>query len=649
MTTLDRIHAAAQAGQLMASTAENLAAFLAVPLPAWATQSIDELVARAAWGELNDRFYRFLEFGTGGMRGRTIGVVTAAAETGTLSATGSPEHAAIGSNVLNDFTLIRAVVGLYRYTQKYLAARGVTAKPKLAIAYDVRHFSRHFCELGASTWARLGGEAYIFDGPRPTPQLSYTVRLLKAHAGVVITASHNPPHDNGFKAYFDDGGQVVPPHDKGIVAEVNAVPLGELGAFLDKNLANVTTLGRDADDAYLAVAAKAVIDPAVFRQTKLKVVFTNIHGTGAVHSVPLLIHAGCDVTPVPEQLEGDARFPTVKSPNPENAEALSRAVALADRISADVVVATDPDADRMGVAVRNRSGKMELLTGNQIGALLADYRLAKFKELGWIPRVGSQQVAIVNTFVTTQLQEAIGRGHGVKVVKTLTGFKWIAAKIRGYEEKLCAAMGPGFDYEGTPFEQRVQLLQQHSTFYAFGTEESYGYLPNDYVRDKDGNSACLMFAEVCAWVKSRGVTVPEYLDEIFLKYGFYLEGVINIYYEGASGNAKIKRILETYRANPPKAFGDVTVTQFQDFGREKIYDADHELIPSQDLYLVTLSNGYSFAARGSGTEPKMKFYLFASEKVAGVGDLAAVKDRVRATLAGLNKLIEADARARAEG
>ena len=649
MTTLARIQTAAKAGQLMASTAENLATFLSAQLPAWALASIDELVAREAWGELNDRFYRFLEFGTGGMRGRTIGVVPAAAETGTLSATGSPEHAAIGSNVLNDFTLIRAVVGLYRYTRKYQDSRGHRAPAKLVIAYDVRHFSRHFCELAASTWARLGGEAFIFDGPRPTPQLSFAVRQLKAHAGVVITASHNPPHDNGFKAYFDDGGQVVPPHDTGIVAEVNAVPLGELGPFLEKNFANVTTLGRDADDAYLAVAAKAAIDPAVFRRTKLKVVFTNIHGTGAVHSVPLLIHAGCDVTPVPEQLEFDARFPTVKSPNPENAEALSRAVALADGIGADVVVATDPDADRMGVAVRNRSGQMDLLTGNQIGALLADYRLAKYKELGWIPREGSQRVAIINTFVTTQLQDAIGRGHGVKVIKTLTGFKWIAAKIRVYEEQLRRAMGPGFDYEATPFAERAKLLQQHSTFYAFGTEESYGYLPNDFLRDKDGNSACLMFAEVCAWVKSRGLTVPEYLDEIFLRYGFYLEGVINIYYEGASGNAKIKRILESYRANPPKAFGDVTVTQFQDFGREKIYDADQELIPSQDLYVVTLSNGYSFAARGSGTEPKMKFYLFAGEKVAGAADLAAVKERVRATLGGLNKLIEADAKVRAEG
>ncbi len=648
MTTLDRITAAAKAGHLLPTAAENIAAFLAAKFPAWAAQSIDELVTQGAWGELNDRFYRYLEFGTGGMRGRTIGVVATRAETGTLSSSGSPEHAAIGSNMLNDFTLIRAVIGLHRYTAKFLAQKNVTVKPRLVIAHDVRHFARHFSDLAASTWAQLGGEAFVFDGPRPTPQLSYSVRWLKAHAGIVITASHNPPHDNGFKAYFDDGAQVVPPHDKGIVGDVNNVPLSELGKFLVPKLNGVTTLGRDADAAYLAVAAKAALDPAVFRKTKLRVVFTNIHGTGAVHSLPLLKEAGCDVMPVPEQLAGDARFPTVKSPNPENAEALARAVALAERESADVVLATDPDADRMGCAVRNRAGKLELLTGNQIGALLAEYRLAKYKELGWIPREGSLRAAIVKTFVTTQLQDAIGRGHGVKVINTLTGFKWIAAKMRGYEDKLVRAMGAGFDYEATPFEQRAKLLQQHSTFYVFGTEESYGYLPNDYLRDKDGNSACLMFAELCAWVKSRGLTVPEYLDEIYLRYGFYLEGVINIYYEGASGSAKIKKILESYRTNPPRAFGDVGVAKFQDFGREKIFDADGEQIPAQDLYLVTLANGYSFAARGSGTEPKMKFYLFANERVASAAELPAVKARVRATLDGLNKLIDADAKTRAE-
>ncbi|PTX91178.1 phospho-sugar mutase [Opitutus sp. ER46] len=649
MTTHDRISTAGRAGQLLPGAVENLHAFLGAKLPRWAEASIEELVAAEAWPELNDRFYRYLEFGTGGMRGRTIGARPASAETGQVDAKGSPEHAAIGSNMLNDFTLIRATIGLFRYTRAHLERQGSKVAPRLVIAHDVRHFSRRFCELAASTWTQLGGQAWIFDGPRPTPQLSFSVRWLKAHTGVVITASHNPSHDNGFKAYFDDGAQVVPPHDRGIVQEVNAVPLAELGAFLNVKLDGVTTLGRDADDAYLAVAAQAALDPEVFRKTKLSVVFTNIHGTGAVHSLPLLLHAGCTVNPVSEQLDFDARFPTVKSPNPENAAALARAVALAEKNGADVVLATDPDADRMGCAVRTRDGRMELLTGNQIGALLAEYRLMKYKELGWIPRDGSRHVAIIKTFVTTQLQDAVGRGHGVKVINTLTGFKWIAAKMRGYEDKLRAAMGPDFDYDATPFRERARLLQLHSTFYAFGTEESYGYLPNDFLRDKDGNSACLMFAEVCAWVKGRGLTVPEYLDELYVRYGFFLEGVINIYYEGASGSAKIKRILETYRSQPPKTFGDVGVTRFQDFGRETIIDADGEKVPAQDLYFVTLANGYSFAARGSGTEPKMKFYIFAQENVSSVAELPAVKARVRATLDQLNHAIEADARARAEG
>ncbi len=648
MTIPDRLAAAVQSGRLLSSAADNVRSFLQAGLPESARASIGELVDAEAWSELNDRFYRFLEFGTGGMRGRTIGVRPTAAELGGTPG-GSPAHAAVGSNVLNDFTLVRATIGLHRYTVRHLAATGQRGPARLVIAHDVRHFSRHFSNLAAATWIRLGGEAWVFDGPRPTPQLSFSVRWLRAHAGVVITASHNPPHDNGFKAYFDDGGQVVPPHDAGIVAEVNGVPLGELAAYLDPACPGVRVLGAEADAAYRAVAARAVLDPAVCARAGLKVVFTNIHGTGAIHSVPLLEAAGCVVTPVPEQLAPDAGFPTVKSPNPENAEALARGVALARANGADVVLATDPDCDRMGCAVRNRAGELELLTGNQIGALLTEYRLVKYKELGLLPAAGTSRAATIKTFVTTRLQDAIGAGHGVKVINTLTGFKWIAAKLRRYEDQLRRALGPGFDYEAADLPARARLLQEHSTFYVFGTEESYGYLPNDYVRDKDGNSACLMFAELCAWVKARGLTVPEYLDELFLRYGFYLEGVINLYYEGASGNARIRRILESYRSRPPVAFGDVPVTRFQDFGRERIVDPDGEVIPAQDLYVVTLGNGYSFAARGSGTEPKMKFNLFAQETVAPAADLPATKARVRATLDELSRRIETDARARAEG
>jgi phosphoglucomutase len=649
MTHSDQLQSAVLSGQLMPSSTANVAAFLDAGLPDWAQASIEELLTKRRWGELNDRFYRELEFGTGGIRGRTIGAIATAAETGTPGQFGCPEHAAVGSNMLNDFTLGRAVIGLFRYTQGYLVGRGQAAAPRLVIAHDVRFYSRHFCELAASIWARLGGEAFIFDGPRPTPQLSFTVRSIGAHAGVVITASHNPPHDNGFKAYFGDGGQVIPPHDAGIVAKVAEVPLSAVPEFLHKDLGRVSTLGREADDAYMDVAASAIVDKSVLRNARMKVVYTNIHGTGAVHAVPLLVHAGCYVIQVLEQMAFDPRFPTVKSPNPENAEALSMAIATADRRECGVVMATDPDCDRMGVAVRGRSGAMELLTGNQIGSLIAEYRLRKYKEIGLLPQKGSPNACIIKTFVTTRLQDAIGEGHGVKVIETLTGFKWIAAKIGAYEERLKAAMGPLFEYDRTPLAERARLLMRHSTFFVFGTEESYGYLPNDHVRDKDGNAACLMFSELCAWVAGQGLTVPEYLDQLYLKYGFYLEDTINIYYEGASGSAKIKRILETYRTSRPAAFGGVRVTGFQDFGRERILDADGEEIPKQDLYVATLSNGYRFAARGSGTEPKMKFYLFASDKAADAAALAGVKKSIRAELDDLKALIEADARARAGG
>ncbi len=652
MTTLQKISAASTAGHLLPAASKNLSDWLQAGLPDWFAASVDELLSQQAWGEINDRFYRYLEFGTGGMRGRTIGVIATSVERGTATGeAASPAHAAAGCNVLNDFTLIRAVVGLYRHVRRYLDDQGRSERAKLVIAHDVRHFSRHFSELAASTWIRLGGDACLFDGPRSTPQLSFSVRWLKAHCGVVITASHNPPHDNGFKAYFDDGAQVVPPHDQAIVKEVNAVPLGELARFLDRNLDGLITLGREADDAYLAVAAQAALDPAICRQAKLKVAFTNIHGTGGVASVPLLLHAGCSLHEVREQVAFDPRFPTVKSPNPENAEALSMAVKLAEKEQLDLVMATDPDADRMGCAVRDRDGRMQLLTGNQIGALLADYRLTKYKERGWVSAAGSDRVAIIKTFVTTPLQDAIGRSHGVKVINTLTGFKWIAAKLRGYEETLQSALrangGAGIDYDATPMEERAKLLQTHSTFYAFGCEESYGYLPDDQVRDKDGNAACLMFAELCAWVKSRGMTVPEQLDQLYLRHGFFLEGTVNIYYEGASGAAKIRRILDTYRSEPPAAFGDIRVSRFEDFGRMDIRDADGELIPKQDLYFVTLDNGFSFAARGSGTEPKIKFYVFASAPVGDAAALAGVKERVRSELERVKGLIEADARTRA--
>ncbi len=650
---LSRIEAACADGRLLASAAENLRAWVeSGVLPEWALASLTELVDTGAFEELNNRFYRYLEFGTGGMRGRTIGAVTTAAETGTPGPLETPAHPSVGSNLLNEFTIIRATIGLFRYTKQYLAAAHRFQPPRIVIAHDVRHFSRIFCELAASTWTRLGGNAFIFDGPRSTPQLSFSVRRLKAHCGVVITASHNPPHDNGFKAYFEDGGQVVPPHDSGIIAEVNQVPLADTAAHLPIDLNRVTTLPAAADEAYHRALEQVVIDPKLFKDSKLKVVFTPIHGVGGVATMPMLEHFGIKHEIVGDQAVHDPRFPTVKSPNPENAEALTKAVELARRKRADIVLATDPDCDRMGVAVRNAQGEMQLLTGNQIGVLLADYRITRMKQLGILPKKRTRSAALVKTFVTSPMQDAVATAQGLKVVNTLTGFKWIGAKLAAYErqlkEKLLAREGIALDYDATPLATRAKLLQKYSTFYVFGGEESYGYLSSDLVRDKDANAACLMFCELAAAAKKRGRTVAEQLDSLFLKYGFYLEGVGQIYYEGATGAAKIARILTTYRENPPKRINGIAVKQFRDFGRQVIKDSDGERIPAQDLYFVYLANGFSYAVRGSGTEPKIKFYLFATAKVKGAKDLPAVKAATKEALATFRDAIEKDAAARAE-
>ena len=392
MNVVETIKAAQNEGHLRASTVDNLKVWLAADyLPAWTVQSITELVEQAQWEELNDRFYQNIAFGTGGIRGRTIGRVTTQVEKGQMSPQGSPEYAAVGSNVLNDFNLVRATIGLYRYVHSYLNENKVLERPKFVIAHDVRHFSRHFCELAASTWTRLGGDAFIFEGPRSTPQLSFSVRELKAHCGAVITASHNPPHDNGFKVYFDDGGQVVSPHAEKIVEQVDGVGLQELPEFLAIDLAHVRTLDASWDSAYQALLEGLVLDAAVVREQAPKVVFSSIHGTGAISSVPALKALGVDVIEVTEQSQFHGGFPTVKSPNPENAEALSLAVEKANAVGADLVLATDPDADRMGVAVRDGAGEMVLLTGNQIGTLLAEYRMSTLKEANVLPEEGRSE------------------------------------------------------------------------------------------------------------------------------------------------------------------------------------------------------------------------------------------------------------------
>ncbi|WOO42143.1 phospho-sugar mutase [Rubellicoccus peritrichatus] len=652
MAITEAIKSAGERGELMETAVINLEQWLNGSfLPEWARKAITELVEAGEWGELNERFYKDMKFGTGGIRGRTIGQTTPPSEQGKSTPEGAPEHPAVGTNVLNDFLVIRATMGLFRHCKQHLADEERYDIPKLVIAHDVRHYSRHFCELSASTWTKLGGLAMIFDGPRATPHLSFAVRHLHCTAGVVITASHNPPHDNGFKAYFSDGAQVVSPHAESIISEVEKVSLEELPQFLEKDLSKVITLPSSVDEAYYEVLEENVLDPDVFEAAHPKFVFTPNHGTGAVSAIPLLEAFNIDIHPVAEQMVQDPRFPTLKSPNPEIASAFDMALAEAEKLEADAVIATDPDADRLGIGARTVEGKMKLYTGNMLGSCLAEYRVSKLKEMGIIPAAGSEHAALIKTFVTTPLQQAIAESHGLKCINTLTGFKWIGEKLNHYqeelEEKLWDEEGIALNYDHTDLSTRVSLLLEYSTYYVFGGEESYGYLASDRVRDKDASGAIIMFCELMCYLKTQGLTLEQYLDGIYLKYGYYAESLLNIYMEGASGSEQIQRIITSYSDNPPTEIDGIAVTNITNFAQDELKDADGKRIPKEKFFFIELANGYSYAVRGSGTEPKIKFYCFAKENVSNEAELGLVKDATTAKVKALQAALEADAHTRA--
>lgn len=649
---LESVQNARESGALLSSSAAAIEEWLSGNfLPEWAVSSLRELVEASEWEELNNRFFQSMTFGTGGIRGRTQSTKVTLSERGNASDGEAPEHAGVGTNLLNDFNIARATIALFRYTKGYLQKEGRGHEiPGLVIAHDVRHFSRHFCELCASIWSQLGGNSFIFDGPRSTPQLSFSVRYLRVHTGVVITASHNPYHDNGFKAYFEDGGQVVSPHAEGIVAEFGKVALDELPPFLKKELGRVVVLGKAPEDAYREVVKRSLIHSGIISEQKPHIVFTPIHGTGAIMSVPVMRECGARVDVVDAQMRMDGNFPTVKSPNPENSEALSMAVAKAREVGADLLIGTDPDCDRMAVAVRNQAGEYEILTGNMTGAILAEYRISQLKAAGLIPSEGSPRAALIKTFVTTPLQDRIAEAHGLKVINTLTGFKYIGDKLQEYQSKLDAAMkaeGFAVDYDRMAPARKRELMLAHSTFYVFGGEESYGYLCTDDVRDKDGNAASLAVLEVAAFLKSQGKTLIDYLDAIYVEHGLFLETLGNVYLEGAAGAQKIRNILTSYREHPPVSIGGVAVSKMTDFGTETLVDADGKEIPKQDFYLVDLANGYRYAVRGSGTEPKIKFYVFGYAPVADSEALVNVKNHTKLEIEAMRKAIEADAMARA--
>lgn len=635
---LAALKSAQSQGQLSAAALANAAGWLeSGALPPAAVESLADLVARGAWAELEDRFYKGIAFGTGGMRGRTVGRVSAANE---LDAAGLPIRAAVGTACLNDINVLRAGLGLWRQVSAQMPA------PRLVVAHDVRHFSRHFAELLASAWVRLGGEAFLFAGARSTPQLSFTVRHLGAQAGVVITASHNPSHDNGFKCCLADGGQVTPPADAAIVEHVGRIGLADVEPFLEKDLAGVQAVPSSAEDAYLARLAGLVVDPDVLARHAPKVVYTNLHGTGDVMVVPALRRVGLEPFVVDEQREHDGRFPTVPSPNPESPAAFALALKHAEEVSADLVLATDPDSDRVGAACPLPGGGFRLLTGNEVAALLTEFRLSSLKDAGILPAAGSESAVVVKSLVTTPLVQAICARHGVRCVETLVGFKWIARKLGRWSRKLADGAGP--DAPALPLRRRAPLALRHSSLFLLGAEESYGYLADDAVRDKDANATVVMLCEFAAVLRSRGRTLLDALDALHLVHGAHHEDLLNLSFEGAEGAACIRRIVSTWRDQPPKEIDGSKVVRVTDYERDEVLDAEGERVPKEEFIMAELADGRRLAVRASGTEPKVKFYAFATAKTEDADALPAARERAKKAALALRGWLETDARKRAQ-
>lgn len=643
----DTLNKAVEAGSVLPSSLDNIKLLLEGSVgesAEVARLSLKELVAAGQWSELNDRFFKTLAFGTGGLRGRTIGSIITKAEQGKGGPNGRPEFPCTGTTSMNYYNLSRAIRGLISYVKTAMSEAGVDRKPRLVIGHDTRHFSRDFAEFCAKVCVELGCDAYLFDAPRSTPQVSFAIREMNADTGIVLTASHNPSHDNGFKAYWNDGGQVVPPHDMGIICDVNALDSEAYEALPTAEQGTLTVLGAEADALYTERLRTLLFRPELFEdnKTRAKVVYSNLHGTGGHIIVPLLKSLGCNVVTVPEQDVQDGRFPTVKSPNPENAAALAMAIELADRIDGEIVIATDPDCDRMGVAVRDSSGKMKLLTGNQIGSLLGWLRCQTMFEKGILTDSTRSHATMVKTLVTTTLQDDIARHFGIGVVNTLTGFKYIAAKLAKYEAAIPADKRGNYR-EKTEEETRALRLE-YSRFFVFGGEESYGYLACDFVRDKDANAAALLFAELAAYAKSIGSSILQLMNKLYYDFGVHLEVGKALEMSGADGAAKIAKLAESYSSNPPTELDGAPVSGVRDYAHDDFYDSEGDLIPKEKMIFVDLEDGRCFAVRPSGTEPKIKYYLY-YKGTPGL-DVSSGMATANESLASLWTDIEKDARAR---
>ncbi|MGL5937116.1 MAG: phospho-sugar mutase [Phocaeicola sp.] len=536
--------------------------------------------------DLIEVFYKDLEFGTGGLRG-IMGV---------------------GSNRMNIYTVGAATQGLSNYLNKNFADK---KQISVVVGYDCRNNSQLFAKISADIFSANGIKVYLFEEMRPTPEISFAIRELGCQSGIVITASHNPKEYNGYKAYWDDGAQVLSPHDNGIIDEVLKVTSAADIKF-EGNPALIEMLGEAMDATYLASVKTVSIDSAVIeRQKDLKIVYTPIHGTGMTLIPRALKEWGFEqVTCVPEQMVKSGDFPTVVSPNPENAEALSMAIDLAKKMDADIVMASDPDADRVGMACKDDKGEWVLINGNQTCLLFLYYIIVNRKAMGKM--VGNEFV--VKTIVTTELIKTIADKNNIEMRDCYTGFKWIAREIR---------------------------LSEGVKQYIGGGEESYGFLASDSVRDKDAVSACALLAEICAWAKDQGKTLYDVLLDIYVEYGFSLETTVNVVRPGKSGADEIKAMMENFRATPPTTIGGSVCSLIKDYGKlektemGKVSPLD---MPehSNALQFYTV-DGTKISVRPSGTEPKIKFYIEVKGTMETREDYAAVFAAAEAKVAAVRE------------
>ncbi|MCF7729056.1 MAG: phospho-sugar mutase [Chthoniobacterales bacterium] len=602
---------AVQAGFLLQSSAENMQRLMKQTASSLPERVIAELIEQKAWKELNNRFFRTLAFGTGGLRGKTIGDIVTTVEAGTKRSDGRPQFSCIGTNTVNNYNIIRATRGLVTYVLRWHQQKNRSGNPKICISYDTRFFSREFAELAAKVISEHGCDALLFQEPRSTPELSFAVRECAATAGINITASHNPPAYNGYKVYFEDGAQVIEPHASSIITLVDQMEGDQYQSLPQEQCGKIIFLGKAVDESYKKKLRGLILQPSLFKKN-LKVVYTPLHGVGGTIIVPLLESVGVQCSPVFSQMQPDGFFSTVKSPNPENSEALTLGIALAEQEKADLVIATDPDADRMGVAVRNASGSLELLTGNQIGSLIAWYRLKTLFEQGLLDEKNKKNALLVKSIVTTDLQKAIAEKFGIRCVETLTGFKYIGAKLTHYEHQLSQDLQK--KYRILTEEESRQARLEESSYLVFGGEESYGYSLGDFVRDKDANAAALGFCEVAAHCLSQKITLSDLLDQIYCDYGYYYECGESLSFEGAEGSLKMQSLINSYIQNPFTSINGEPVTAFQNYAAEMILDSEGEILPKESMLIFKLHGDHRVVVRPSGTEPKIKFYFFSSYK-----------------------------------